>query len=305
MTVSGTSASPAGRSFGAPTPDQVAALCADPRFPAARRRIVTGLVGHFRGNRIVNRVLNDRGRILMGLLILDLHFNGEADGGLTATRLKQVCAETGVCSPGRVTAMLGIMRLFDFITDRPGPDRRVRRLVPTGRLLAVHRERWRHFFEALSLLGHDGAAAQDRLDDPAFVAPLLGAMAGMFRGGMRVTDYVPELAPIVRRDGGLMIVLSIALAGEAGRADAAGPVDLTISAMAKRFAVSRGHVLSVLRDAEQQGLITRTGPRGEGISATPALRDTVDRFAAAALLIHVASVRAALSGFAAPNRAYG
>ncbi len=262
-----------------------------PGFETAWSRLVAGLTGQYRGNRVLNRILNDRGRALMGLLILDLHYNTVEDGGLTATRLKQVCVETGVCSPGRVTAMLGVLRLFGFLSEVPTADRRVRRLVPTEKLIATHLARWRHFLEAIAILDPEARPAAGRLGDATFVASQVGAMSLMFRQGMRMLDYAPELRSVVARDAGLMILLSIA--AEARGAAHREPVDLTISDLAKRFVVSRGHVLSVLRDAEQEGLILRGGHRRAGIVAMPALLDAVDRFVAAGLLIHMVSLRVA------------
>lgn len=289
---------PAGRGVvRPPTPAEIEALRGAPGFPGACSRLLSGLIGYYSGSWILNRILNDRGRALMGLLILDLHFNGAAAGGLTATRLKEVCAETGVCSPGRVTAMLGVLRLFGFLAELPGGDRRVRRLVPTDKLIATHTARWRHFIEAIALLDPGARRALDCLSDPAFIAAQVGTMAAMFRQGMRMLDYAPELRAAVARDAGMMILMSIATESEA--AAAAGPggttVGLTISNLAKRFHVSRGHVLSVLRDAAHEGLILRGGSRRAAIVATPALHDAIERFVAAGLIIHMAGLREALA----------
>lgn len=283
----------AGRLARPPTPAQIEALRRVPGFERAWSRLVAGLIGQYRGNRVLNRILNDRGRALMGLLILDLHYNTVADGGLTAGRLKQVCVETGVCSAGRVTAMIGVLRLFGFLAEVPAPDRRVRGLAPTEKLIATHVARWRHFLEAIAILDPEARPAIGRLGESAFIAGQVGAMSSMFRQGMRMLDYAPELRAVVARDAGLMILLSIAAEARPAMGVRREPVDLTISDLARRFVVSRGHVLSVLRDAEQEGLILRGGRRGAGIVATPALLDAVDRFIAAGLLIHMASLRVA------------
>lgn len=287
-----------------PTPAEIEALRRLPAFERAWSRLVAGLTGQYRGNRVLNRILNDRGRALMGLLILDLHYNAVADGGLTATRLKQVCVETGVCSPGRVTAMLGVLRLLGFLAEVPGTDRRVRRLIPTEKLIETHMARWRQFLEAIALLHPEARGAIGRLDEPAFVARQVGAMGSMFRKGMRMLDYAPELRAVAGRDAGMMILMSVAAEARSGAGARGQPVDLTISDLAKRFVVSRGHVLSVLRDAELEGLILRGGPRGAGIVTTPALFDALDRFVAAGLLIHIASLRVALAATGAEQMPY-
>lgn len=278
-----------------PTIAEIEALRHVAGFAEAFSRLMAGLTAHYGGNRILNRILNDRGRALIGLLILDLHHNGADTGGLTATRLKQVCVETGVCSPGRVTAMLGALRLFGFLSVVPGRDRRVRRLVPTKKLLATHADRWRHFIEAIALLDPSARRALDRLADPAFVAAQVGVMASMYWQGMRMIDYAPELRAAAARDAGLIILISVAAEAQTAAGPCGAPIRLTISELARRFHVSRGHVLSVLRDAEREGLIRRGGPRGAAIVVMPALHDAVERFLGAGLLVHMAGLSVGLA----------
>lgn len=280
----------------APTHDAVARLRREPRFADACATVIDGIVGHYRGNWVLNRVLNDRARVLMGLLILDLHYNWQREGGLTATLLKQQCVEHGVCSPGRVTAMLGLLRAFGFLAEAPVRDRRVRRLVPTEKMLVVHRARWLHFFEALALMSAEGRAALLRLQQPDFMAAHIAVAARLFRGGMRMIDYAPELRPVVGRDVGVVLLLSLVSSARAADPAPGEPLPVTISELAMRFSVSRGHVLTILRDAAQTGLIIRSGARAEGIAVTPALIDAAERFVAAGLLVHAASMRAGLAG---------
>ncbi len=51
-----------------PTDEAMVALREHPRFGEAFDRVFDGLYRHFRGNWILNRVFNDRGRVMMGLL---------------------------------------------------------------------------------------------------------------------------------------------------------------------------------------------------------------------------------------------
>ncbi len=278
---------------GYPGPDEVEAFRRAPGFGEAALHAAGCVAEQYRGNWALNRLLGDRGRTLMGLAILDLHYNGGKDGGLTATRLKERCSEFGICSPGRVTAMLGALRLFGFLVEVHGGDRRVRRMRPTEKFLAVHGARRRCFLEALAGMVPEGRFALERQDDPAFAAAHVGALARMYAAGVRIVDYVPELADAFQRDAGMLILMALTVEARRGGGDPLAPLDMTISELARRYSVSRGHVLSVLRAAERNGLAVRPAGRGGGIRVTGALIDAVDRFVATVLLLHVVAVREA------------
>ena len=52
------------------SPEAIAALIAHPRFPDAMRAMLTTAVGLFKGNRILNHVGFDRGRVVTAILAL-------------------------------------------------------------------------------------------------------------------------------------------------------------------------------------------------------------------------------------------
>lgn len=276
-------------------PEDVERLRRHPRFGEASLHAAVGVVEQYKGNWVLNRLLGDRGRTVLGLAILDLHYNRADEGGLTATNLKQHCTELGICSPGRVTAMLGALKMLGLLEEVRGADRRVRRLRPTDRFLALHRDRRRSFFEALAMLMPEGEQALEREGDPDFVAAHMAAFARMFVSGMRLVDYVPELEAVFRRDAGMLILMTLAVEARRDGRDPLAPLAVTITDLAKRASASRGHVLSVLRDAEGQAMVVRSGERGEGIAVTGSLLDAVDRFIAAILMLHLFAIREALA----------
>src|SRR5262249_10637453 len=100
----------------------------------------------------------------------------DATSGLTAHRLKALCAEQDVCSPGRARAMLSLLQLFGYIAPAPGSDRRYKLLAPTALLTAFLRERWRAMFAAIALLKPEGAAARAALARDDFLAALTRAV---------------------------------------------------------------------------------------------------------------------------------
>src|SRR4030095_10599950 len=79
----------------------IAELRAHPSFPKAIRTLGSGMTALFRGNRLLNMLINDRGRMLISWLALYLHEGGAPDGrgtGFGIGQLKALCAAAGLAS---------------------------------------------------------------------------------------------------------------------------------------------------------------------------------------------------------------
>ena len=153
------------RAGGELSPEAAAALCRHPNFAQAMRAVLTDNVSLYRGNRILNYVGYDRGRLVVAMLAFYLHASrrpGDPTSGLTAQSLKSLCVEQDVCSPGRARAMLSLLRLFGYIAAAPSGDRRFKLLAPTGLLTESLRQRWSAMFAAIALVLPEGAAAAPR-----------------------------------------------------------------------------------------------------------------------------------------------
>ncbi len=274
------------RSGGELGPETMSALCRHPQFPRAMRTVLTSHVGLYRGNRILNYVGYDRGRLAVGLLAVYLHISRRPDdptSGLTAHALKSLCVEQDLCSPGRARAMLSVLRLFGYVAPFPGGDRRYKLLAPTDLLMAWLRQRWSMMFGALALVLPEGVEALARLDRDDFVAALVRRVIDHFRSGLRALQVVPELRLFAARNAGLNILFSLAIAGDVDDTmPPTRPVRVSISELARRFSVSRAHVLRLLRDAAAEGLLARSGAAQDAITILPplsrALRDGVAIF---------------------------
>jgi len=274
-----------------PDPAAVEALRAAPGLPAAARSAAAAIAELYRGHWLLNRLISDRGRFVLSLMILDLHFGGgrgAADGGLTTGRLKALTTEHGVCSPGRAGAMLASMRLFGLLAAAPSSDRRQHRLVPTERLIGMHRERLRRLFAAMAAVLPEGRRAEALIAREDFLAAHVHQMVGLYLSGLRIVEAVPATEVFAERDAGMMIAFAVLVASPPGEDGGAG---VAVADLARRFAVSRAHVLSVLRDAEQAGLVRRTP--GGGTTATPALVTAIEEFFATLFLLQASCVRAA------------
>ncbi|MEP9354237.1 hypothetical protein ABLE93_11640 [Xanthobacter sp. KR7-65] len=262
-------------------------LLAHPDFPRALARLAAGMTGLYSGNRLLNRLLSDRGRNVFGLLLLYLDALPPAEGGgLTAARLAGLCTMTGLCSRGRAKAILALMRWGGYVAPAaPGDDRRIKPLVPQPRLYALQKSRWTVLFGAIGLIDPDMARVPARLDDDAFVRALVIVLAQSYCAGYRVISAAPVLDDLVDHDSALMVLLML-LASEGN-----GTAPPAIADLARRFHVSRAHVLHLLRLCEERGLVER-GARGAG-RLSPAGRDALAQFFAGIFALMAGAARAA------------
>jgi hypothetical protein len=285
------------------TPEAVAALRAQAGFPRAMRASARGLVAMHQGSRLLNLLMDDRARMLFGCFALHLHFSRDpADpaSGLTPGRMKAYCARLDLCSAGRAVAMLALMRFAGHLAPDPNvSDRRQHRLVATEKLVRLVTERWRLHFAAMAPLFPDGEALRDAMDDPAFLPPLMRAMHDCFVAGFRFVTHAPGLGLFGERAAGILILNSLIAAGEADdTVPPSRPVAASISALARRFTVSRAHVLKLIRDAANDGFIARVGAEGERIAFLPRLAEAAPNFYATMYLFFAACAREAQEALA-------
>jgi hypothetical protein len=260
-----------------PTPAAIAALRADPQFQSVMRELAGSMVARYRGNRLLNSLINDRARAVFTHGALYLHYSAApADAGFTVGAIKDFCVEHGLCSRGRCEATLALMRAAGYFAAAPSGDRRRRPLVPTAKLLALHRERWSDHFRAMRRVLPQGERYRNALDDPDFFKRFVLTLGAAFSGGFRLLENAPELEIFAERNAGMVILLSLALGGPPeGPFPPVAPVPLSINALATAFAVSRKHVLTLLRDAQAEGLLER-GAGSSQIRILPRARSAIE-----------------------------
>jgi hypothetical protein len=283
---------------GLPSADEVACLMSHRRFAAATVAAATGMAELYQGNRILNHLINDRARLLFGILALDLHFSGQPNGdqGFAVTQAQDTCVAHGICSAGRAAAMIALMRFGGYVEPLPSRDRRQRLYGVTDRLVAAHHERWRRLFKAIAMVDGYGAAAFAALDRPAFTRAYAHVLANDFRAGVRVMlDSAPELGLFAERNSGMIILFR--LLADAGVARA--PVPVSISALSHRYGVSRAHVSKLLRDAEGDGFLALAETGSYRATLTPRLIDAAHAFFATAFLYVVRQAAKAVAAMPA------
>jgi len=299
QTISAAALPPLMRPGGELSTAAAAALCEHPNFAEAMRAVLTENVRLYRGNRVLNYVGYDRGRLVVAMLAFYLHASRRPDdptSGLTAQSLKSLCVEQEVCSPGRARAMLSLMRLFGYVASAPEGDRRFKLLVPTELLMASLRQRWGAMFAAMAPVLPEGAAAGEALTRDDFLGALVRSGMDQYRSGVRLLRFAPELRLFAERNAGLMILFSLVIAAEPGDTmPPIRPVRVSISELARRFSVSRVHVGRLLRDAEAAGLIERTASAPDAITLLPPLSRALRHATALMFLFFAHCARAAMA----------
>jgi hypothetical protein len=292
----------------------IAALRARPGFTQALRASAGGMAALYQGRHLLTWLMDDRGRLLFGYSALYLHLTRDATdptSGLTPTRMKALCAELDICSAGRAGAMLSLMRFSGYLTpDIQVVDRRQRRLVATEKLFVLLRARWRLIIGAMAPLFEDGAAMLAALDDPVTERAFVIAMVTRFRAGFRPVHSAPALGLFGERNAGILILMNLVASGAADDTVPPGrPTPISIAALARRYAVSRPHVLKLIRDAGEEGFIERIGPDNSKVLFKPRLAEALENFFATVYLFMAACMREAMqaSGRAGKdaNRAAG
>jgi hypothetical protein len=266
-----------------------ATLMAHPLFENALLLSAQAIVDNYQGNWVINRIANDRGRMIMALMVLDLNFQSEGTG-FTVAQLRQEAGLYGFASPRRTVAWVASLRLLGFL--RPVGRDRPLRLAPTDTFVALHRTRTLRQWAAVALLHPPATQARAAIADPQFLSRCAHVFVDSFRTGVRILAPVPELIPIAERDAGLTVMMSLFLADSAGR-------PISIAALARRFMVSRAHVLAIFREGEPTGLTARNGPRGEYRSG-PALLPVMRQLLATVMATNIHAMDAALAQTALP-----
>ncbi len=110
-----------------------AAILSHPHFPEALLAYADRLLAIRRGEAAMNRLLGQREREFLGFLLLCLHY-AHQEGGKPPTLARLTAS--GLGSPRRIAAFVGVLRLAGMARSLPHPtDRRARMLEPSPALI--------------------------------------------------------------------------------------------------------------------------------------------------------------------------
>jgi hypothetical protein len=265
---------------------QYAELRAQPALPRAAAEFAASLIDTYQGNTLLNALLCDRGRVMLGLYVLYLEAlpfpgneerGGEAVGATLGT-VQSLCRETGLCSVGRVASVLAAMRFGGYIAVRTDPlDHRRRILAPTEKLVEVSRQHWTQQFTAMVLIFPGAAPVPARLRSREFRTAFLRELGVPYFAGFRVLGHVPVLEVLAESNAGLLLLSSLWLRQLASESQPVPAMPISVSALAQRFCVSRAHVRNMLAAAASRGLLAREHG-SDNVFVLPALTEALLQF---------------------------
>ena len=240
---------------------QIQAMRDDPRLEAAMRHSVSRALAYYRANPLMHRNLKDVGRFILGVVALYL----DATGGLTHRRLRSLSGRSGLISAGAASAVLLRLRLIGYVVpEGPQVNGQIKLYRPTPVMAEAFRERMRIEMEAAAAFNPRVAAMLERLEEPEVFTTLMAVLGEDTINAARHPH--PDTAGLDRistRTAGMMLLYRIIHDADTGGAfPPTGEHAVSVSSLAREFEVSRSHVLTVLRDAEEAGLMTRLA--GEG-----------------------------------------
>jgi hypothetical protein len=278
---------------------RIQAMRADPRLGAAMRHSVTRSVAYYDAAPVMHRNLKDVSRFVLGVVALYL----DATGGLTHRRLRELSGQTGIISTGTATALLLRLRLIGYVTPADVlPNGAIRLYRPTEAMVTAFRDRLRIELEACALIDPRIAPVLERLDEPDVFPHLMAAMGGDAINAAR--NPRPDTVAIDRlsmRSAGMLIMFQLMQDADRGQGfPPVGEAQVSVSGLARRYEVSRSHVLTILRDAEEMGLIVRLGEGRWRLE--PALGEVFKTFYAVLYLGFIKAARAAQAAMAGDRK---
>ena len=270
----------------------VRALRVHPRFKEAMRRMTLGLLEFNERYQSQMRAFPDLAALALGGLAIHLHSSGRLyHRGLQAMMGSD--GKGGVISGGRATAVLWRMRSLALIAPDSAFERGKQRFYkPQPAMVETYRSHTRATLEALALLDERAARLLEAWRDEATFLRLNSAMIELLLASIARKDVNQQpLHGVSYMALGIPITLSIvAPAFESGLV-AEGPVSVSLSAVARRWDVSRPHARRIVQRLERAGL--RIDPAdSQRYILTPAFRDAFERYFCASFQLSIDSIEA-------------
>jgi hypothetical protein len=277
---------------------------ASAEMPRAVRSFAKSYVAHFEHRPLLNLVTSDRGRVMMAWMALyfDALYDPAIPGsGLTVNRFKAACADTGLCSQGRASAMLGVMRFAKHIEPvteaRRGHSLRLR---PTDKLKTAFRERITNALKAMSLVMPEGRLGLDNLGDPIFEKAFIIGACEAFLARERPMASCPLARLFADKKAGFLILFSLILSTDDDGLPADQPMTASIASLSKAFAVSRPQIKLLFRAAVEKGALRPLGDdAGNRFYLSDAMREDCMRLMAGFWVMAACGVRAGLAALEA------
>jgi len=222
-----------------------------PQYPAAAQRLAANLLRDSAEDPLLDAMLRDAGHNVYAAGAIYLHACGE----VTLARLKTFVAGFGLVSPGRARSLLNYMLHLGYLEPDPAasaPRRASYRVAP--RFLASYRRHSASVLDALSVVEPAVGLIQKHLSAPGVFEALVTEQCDTFiSGSSQPRPFAAVFRVFLHRLAGIQILHS--LVAQATAFPPAGNIPFSISGAARRFKVSRAHVVRILKDANAEGFV--------------------------------------------------
>jgi len=271
-----------------------------PAFAQAVRVNAEQLLSIAEGHPLLNKLVTEEARWLVGGLILFFHFGrdpGDPASGATLAKLQAHASMLKLASPGRVSALVALMRLGGHVVQKTLPaDRRIKHLEPTEKMMGYVKPWFAAHLEPIRLLDPASDFRDLMQRDSGFLGRFYRDVGERFLAGERVLDATPDIRLFMGRDAGYMILLRIWLADPDGAIPPRGRVCVPYEEVARPFGVSRAHVRKMMDAAAARGFVKLHTEAGRGIEVLDPLVELFNESLSLQLANIVHSARVAAHG---------
>lgn len=224
------------------------------RFECAAHALAANMLEAGAENDALDGIFKDAGRYVCAMWAMYAHVTG----GLTLPRLKEICAASGLLSPGRARALLLYLRYLGYVESAGRDGNKLAHYVPTEDFQRAWQKHFRGALAAASLVEPAVDLVLQKLDEPATLETLARLQGEEFLAATKASPAIntPYFSIFLSRYAGTQITMVFA-AAEAEPFPTRQPIAFSAAAIAKRFRVSRIHIKRMMDQAEREGFISR------------------------------------------------
>jgi len=231
-------------------------MSAHARFECAAHALAANMLKASAENDALDGIFKDAGRYMCAMWALYAHVTG----GLTLPRLKEICAASGLLSPGRARALLLYLRYLGYVESAGRDGSKLAHYVPTEDFLRAWRTHFRAALDAARIVEPAVDLILQQLDAPATLETLARLQGEELIAMAKMSPAIntPYYRVFLNRYAGTQITMYFG--AEGGEPfPTREPIAFSAAAIAKRFRVSRIHIKRMMDQAEQEGFISRKG----------------------------------------------
>ena len=253
-----------------------ASLRAHPAFQDALRRYAESMTSLLENAPDRVRVISEEALLLVGVALSAMHLSrdpADSRSGATLTRAKTFAVRTGLASPNRVAAYVGLTKRLGYWRQAEAPeDRRIRLLEPTEKGSGLSQIYTRMTLETVQMLS-DGADYLAVLQtDPDFQGRIAVEAVNQYLGGVRVPPAVEDASYFMDQIAGHQVMLKLWLAF-VKQSNGSRVISYPYERLALSFTVSRAHIRRMIEAGRERGLFIIHAPGGRAIEILPKFVD--------------------------------